>query len=280
MPSLAAYHPQVVHFVVALLIVGVLFRLVSLTGRFKFTSPAATTLILLGTLASVVAVQSGADAHGPVERVPGARPAVVEHEEWGERARNAFLLISVVELLALALGSRQHRYASAAAMTAAVAGLGGLFVVYEAAEHGGELVYGYAGGVGIRSGDPADVGNLVVAGVYHQAMQDRTAGNPDRSTEAVEWAAARYPDNVELQLMAIEWQTEVVKDPGTALARLDALRLPEPDVRLRVRAGILRANALLAQGNRSGALGVLQTLKAEYPTNQQIQRRIDAIEGR
>jgi uncharacterized membrane protein len=279
MPSLAAYHPQVVHFVVALLIVGVLFRLISLTGRFKFTSPAATTLILLGTLASIVAVKSGADAHGPVERVPGARPAVIEHEEWGERARNAFILISVFELVALALGSRQHRYANAAAMTAAVAGLAGLAVVHQAAEHGGELVYGYAGGVGIRSGDPADVGNLVVAGVYHQAMQDRAAGNAGRSTEAVEWAAARYPENVELQLMAVEWQTEVVKDPGTALARLDGLRLPESDGRLRVRAGILRANALLAQGNRSGALAVLQTLKTEYPTNQQVQRRIDEIEG-
>ena len=34
---------------------------------------------------SSVWVQSGVAAHGAVERVRGARAAVVEHEEWGER---------------------------------------------------------------------------------------------------------------------------------------------------------------------------------------------------
>ena len=77
MPSLAALHPQVVHFVVALIIVGVLFRVLSIGIRAPWLSPAALALISLGTVASVVAVRSGADAHGPVERVPGARPAVV-----------------------------------------------------------------------------------------------------------------------------------------------------------------------------------------------------------
>lgn len=124
--SLAPYHPQVVHFVIALLIVGVVFRLVSLTRRFTFTSPAATTLILLGTLASFVAVRSGEDAHGPVERVPGARQAVVEHEAWGEHARNAFVLLSLVELGALMLRWRNHRYAGAATIAAAVAGVASL----------------------------------------------------------------------------------------------------------------------------------------------------------
>lgn len=81
MPNIGAFHPQIVHVVVALLIVGVVFRLVSLTGRLTFTGPAAATLILLGTLAAVAAVQSGTPAHGGVERIPGARAAVQAHEE-------------------------------------------------------------------------------------------------------------------------------------------------------------------------------------------------------
>ena len=77
MPNLGAFHPQIVHFVIGLLLVGVAMRIVSLTGRLKFTSPMATTLLLIGTVAAWAAVKSGTDAHGPVERIPGARAAVV-----------------------------------------------------------------------------------------------------------------------------------------------------------------------------------------------------------
>ena len=59
MPSLAALHPQVVHFVVALILVGVALRWASLAWRMSWLTPAATTLVALGTLASVVAVRSG-----------------------------------------------------------------------------------------------------------------------------------------------------------------------------------------------------------------------------
>ena len=279
MPVLAPYHPHIVHFVIALLVVGVVLRLISLTGRFTFTSPAATTLILVGTVVSVLAVQSGTDAHGPVERIPGARDAVVEHEEWGERTRNVFVAVSLLELIALAMTLQTNRYARTATMVAAVAGLAGLVVLYEAAEHGGELVYGYAGGVGIRSGDPADVNRLFIAGAYQQALQDREQGRGEQGAALLDMAAARFPDHTELQLLTIEWTTDVRKDPAAALQKLDSLRIPPDNVRLRVRAGLGRASALAAQGNLDGARAVLQTLRTEFPNNAQIQRRLDALQG-
>src|SRR5881296_3303031 len=97
------YHPQFVHFAIALLVVGVVLRAVSLMGRPAFVAPAATTLLFAGTIAAWLAAQSGTAAHGPVERVPGARAAVMEHEEWGIRTRNLFLGVMVVEAIALAL---------------------------------------------------------------------------------------------------------------------------------------------------------------------------------
>ena len=75
MPAIGSYHPEIVHFVIALLVIGVVLRLVALTGRLAFAGAAAATLIILGTLATVAAVKSGDDAHGPVERIPGAREA-------------------------------------------------------------------------------------------------------------------------------------------------------------------------------------------------------------
>ena len=48
---------------------------------------------------------------------------------------------------------------------AAAAGVVGLWFPYQAGAHGGQLVYSYAGGVGIRSGEPQDVGRLLLAGL-------------------------------------------------------------------------------------------------------------------
>lgn len=182
-PDIGVFHPQIVHFVVALLIVGVVFRLISLTGKAPFTGAAALTLILIGTGASVLAVESGDDAHGPAERVPGARDAVVEHEEWGERTRNLFLAVAMLELLALGLSGRRR---SAVLVASGVVGLGGMFVLYETAEHGGELVYEYAGGVGVRSGDPNDLSKLLLAGLYHNAVLDRSEGRSADAARLIE----------------------------------------------------------------------------------------------
>lgn len=274
MPNIAALHPQVVHFVVALIVVGVFFRWLSLGFKASWLSPAALALIGLGTVASLVAVKSGTDAHGPVERVPGARPAVVEHEEWGERARNAFLILLAIEAVAATLTLRQAGIAQTARTVAAVAGLAAVFVLYKAGDAGGDLVYDYAGGVGIRSGDPADVGRLLVAAAYHQANLDRQAGKASDAASLIDLVATRFPDQLELQLARVESILADRKDPGAALERLDAMPIPTADTRMRVRAGVLRARALTARGDATAARQVLETLKTEFPTNLQVQRAL------
>src|SRR6266513_4951971 len=132
MPNLAFYHPQIVHFVLALLGAGVLLRWIALTGKWPWTSPAAAALLLAGTLAAVTAVKSGTDAHGPVERIPGARAAVVEHEEWGERTRNVFLVVGALEIAALIPAAQRWR--KGVHLASALVGLAGAFSLYEAGE--------------------------------------------------------------------------------------------------------------------------------------------------
>lgn len=277
MPSLAAIHPQVVHFVVALIIVGVLFRGLSVVARVAWLSPAALTLIALGTFASVVAVRSGTDAHGPVERVPGARAAVVEHEEWGERARNAFLLLLAIEAVAATLTARKAGAARTAQIAAAVTGLAAVGVLYQAADLGGRLVYGYAGGVAVNTGDPEDVSRLLIAAAHQQANLDRQSGRLGDAAGIMDVVADRFPAHVELQLARVDSIINDRKDPAAALSRLDALRVPTEDTRLRVRAGLLRSGALAAAGDLSAARQVLETLKSEFPTNTQVQRRLAEI---
>jgi len=125
MPNIGAYHPIIVHFAIALLLVGVVFRWVSLTGRAPFTGPAAATLLILGAAAAFLAVHSGTDAHGPVERIPGVRQAVMDHEDAGHWARNVFLIVALLEIAALVAKRRSVQAARVALWGSAVVGIFG-----------------------------------------------------------------------------------------------------------------------------------------------------------
>src|SRR3989441_7928707 len=202
MDNLGYYHPAIVHFAIGLLAAGVLLRWASLTRRLAFAGPAALVLLVLGTAAAVTSVQTGTAAHGPVERVPGAAPAVQEHEEWGQRTANAFLLVLLVEVVAVVLArwGRQEP----ALVVSAVLGLVGLGALLYAGHLGGRLVYAYAGGVGIRSGDPADVDRLLVAGVYHEAVLGRKKGKPREAAQLIGQLAPRDPDGTSGRVVAVE----------------------------------------------------------------------------
>jgi uncharacterized membrane protein len=274
---MAALHPQVVHFVIGLLIVGVLFRALSLLGRPSFLGPAAATLLLLGTAAAIVAAYTGDAAHGPVEQMPGLRPAVEAHEEWGERVRNIFILVLLIEGAAIVLrSSEKARYALIASTVVGVIGLG---AIYEAGEHGGEIVYAYAGGVGTRSGDPQDVGHLLRAGLYQQALADRKAGRPEGAAALLDIAAQRFPADPEVQLARAESLLLDRKDPPAAVAALQAIQPPADNRFIRIRHAMLTADALEASGQREGAIATLQQLLMTLP-NPRVQQRLDALKAK
>jgi len=271
---MGALHPQVVHFTIVLTIIGVAFRLVSLVGKPAFASPAAATLLLLAAASSVVAVRSGTAAHGPVERAPGARPAVMEHEEWGERTQTALLIVGVIEVLGLIL--RRSPKVRLVRSLAAVAGLAAVVCVYETGEHGGELVYAYAGGVGIRSGDPKDVERLLLAGYYQQAMAERSAGHSDRAADLISAAAARYPADPEVQILAADSFLHDRKDPQGALDALAQVTLPSGNRFMAFQHASLQADAYEALGRKDAAASALESVLKRFP-NPRLQQRIDAL---
>jgi len=275
--ALGAYHPIVVHFVIALAIVGVVLRLVSLSGRFAFTGPAATTLILVAAAASILAVKSGTDAHGPAERVPGARDAVVAPEQSGEWTRDALLVVAALELIALVLA--RYGKARPVLMASGAAGLVSLAILVRAADQGGDLVYGYAGGVGLRRGAPEDVGHLLLAGLYHQAQVDRKAGRGEDAAALLDLAARRFPSDVEVQLLAAESQLQDRKDSAAAMAILGRVQIPADKPRLKLRHAFLLADALIASGQKDAARAALQPLRGEFPNDARLKKRLDDLGG-
>lgn len=279
MPNLAAFHPQVVHFVVVLMLVGVAFRLVSLTGRFKFTDHGAAVLLIIGAVASYVAYKSGVDAHGPVERIPGVREAVIEHEDMGIMTYRIFVSLGILEVVALGLAMRANlakftRYANYAA---AALGIWGCVQVYETAEHGGELVYSMAGGPGLRTGKAEDVERLLLAGLYNQSRNDRRAGKLADAASLNAEMAKRWPTDTTVQFLNVESLLLDSKNPAAAMAALGKITVAPTDARWRTRQANLTADAWLAMGKRDSARAVLAGASAAFPQNARLKARLDSL---
>ena len=279
MPNLAPFHPQIVHFVVGLLLVGVAFRLVSLTPWFKFTNYAATTLLLIGAVSAWLAVKSGTAAHGPVERIPGARPLVQEHEEQGETTRNIFLGVAAIELIALAFARRDRfgRYAFWARAASGVVGVVGCVMLYETAEHGGRLVYSYGGGPGLRTGDPADVERTYIAAAFNQAQLDRKSGRGAEAAAIIADLGRRLPESNDMKLLQAESQMRDSKNYVGAMATLDGIQAAPDDRFMASRKMQLRADIYIAMGKTDSARVLLQQALAANPQNARLKAKLDSL---
>ncbi len=276
MPDIAALHPQVVHFVVALAIVGVALRLVSLTGKLAFTRPAAATLLILSAGAAVVAAKSGSQAHERVERIPGVAAQVRSHEDAGVWARNMLLVVAGLEIVGLALTKRDQwrRYAEIAS---AVVGLAAVGAVYKAADRGGDLVYSYAGGPGLRTEDTVAVHRLLNAGLFEGAMLARTGHRRAEADSLFSDLARRNPTDLEVQLVAAQSLMQDRRDPRAALAAMDRIVVPDSQAFLRMRIAFAKADVYTAAGMKDSARAVLEKMAAQYPDNLRIKQRLDRL---
>lgn len=277
MPDIAAFHPQVVHFVIALSIVGVALRLISLSGKLAFTRPAAATLLILAAGAAVAAAESGSQAHERVERIPGVGAQVRAHEDAGEWARDVLLVVAGLEIIGLVL-TRRDQWRRYAEIASAVAGLAAVGAVYKAGDRGGDLVYSYGGGPGLRTGDTVDVARLLNAGLFDEAMVARSAHRSAEADSLISELARRNPGNVEVQLVAAQSLMTDRKDPGAALAALDRIVVPDSQAFLRMRVAFAKVSVFSDAGMKDSARALLTKLAAENPNNTRIRQSLERLQ--
>lgn len=300
MPSIGWMHPQVVHFVVASLFLGLPIYWLSFLKKPRFLRPMATVLLIVGTGASWFAVKSGSDAHELAERIPGARPVVSHHEDLGILTRNIFTGVLLLELIALgmawrargaggsvlaveegefgAAGASTRRFGTALTAVVAVAWTVGAFELFETAEHGGEIVYEYAGGVGFRTGDTADVDRLLLAGLYGQSRVDREAGRSEDAAHLVDEMVRRYPDDMDIQMLGVESLIVDRKDGRAALERLAALDLPH-DPRSQLRQSTSTFDAYMLLDMPDSARVALDKVPAQYAESRTVTQRREKLGG-
>ena len=147
-------HPAVVHFPIALLLVGAAVAAVSVFLRRWHMPLLAAIMLTLGALGAVVATITGEKEEEKVEHaVPSAEPVLEEHAEWGERARNAGIAAAVLAVIAVTVAGKPIGGRPFSVLTACAA-LGAGYCVGQAGHFGGELVYRHGAGVILGSESP------------------------------------------------------------------------------------------------------------------------------
>lgn len=263
-----ALHPIVVHFAIALPLVGTALRWASLVSPGRRLAPAATALVVMGAVAVLVAVATGEDARVVAEEVPGTSALVAAHATWAVRVRALVVGLALLEGLTLV----RPRLA----LFAALGGLAVAASVVQTGRLGGELVYAHAAGVGARSDDAADVGQLLLAGLDRQAALDRRQGRPADAAELLDLAARRFPDEPGIRVAAAESALDDRGDPVRALELARSIDVPEAERDLRFRRGWLVSRALAATGDALHARAALEDLAREFPDSARVRRRLAA----
>ena len=98
-PSWDALHPLIIHFPIGLLLIAPIFIIVGAVlqpakGRAYLIG--AMVLLLAGTAAIYVAIETGEAAGKLAERVPGVERVIETHESLAERTRTVFTVLSVI----------------------------------------------------------------------------------------------------------------------------------------------------------------------------------------
>jgi uncharacterized membrane protein len=275
MPEIGVFHPQIVHIVIVGAGLGILFRWVSLTGKLPWTSPAATTLILIGAVMAYFAVISGDQTHQLSERIPGVVRAVQTHEDAGHDTRNVLLGLGLIEIVALLKWVK--KYQRWVYIASGVVGVAAAYNIYESGRLGGELVYSYAGGVGMKSGDTTDVNRLLIAGLYNRAQLSRSEKNAEAAAQGFAELAAKFQNDPTIKLLAAESMMIDSKNPGASLAALAKMPVPADTERIYTRYHLDKANAFVGLNQKDSARAILTGLAAKFPQSPRIKTELEKL---
>ncbi len=145
-------HPMIVHFPIALLIVGLLADAIGLFSKKEFFSKAGFYLLILGTIGVIAAYFSGNLAGEGVTEAGSLKQALETHEDAAELS---IWLMSAAALVRIAFIAFK-RYSGSLKWVAFALFLIGVLSIARTGYYGGELVFKHPAGVqfNLGFGDP------------------------------------------------------------------------------------------------------------------------------
>jgi len=141
-------HPMIVHFPIALLIVGFLAEVVGLVLKKEFFTTAAFYLLVLGTLGVVAAFISGDIAGDGVSETGQLKNALETHEHAAQLTLWLMVGTAIVRIALVWM----KKFNGVLRYAAFILFLAGVLSVARTGYYGGELVYKHAAGVQFNFG--------------------------------------------------------------------------------------------------------------------------------
>lgn len=136
-------HPMIVHFPIALLIIGFLFDLTGSIFKREFFSKTSFYLLILGTLGVIAAYISGNLAGEGITEVGSLKQALETHEGAAELTLWIMVIASVVRISSVVI----KKYTKILRWVALTVFFIGVLSVARTGYYGGQLVYKNAAGV-------------------------------------------------------------------------------------------------------------------------------------
>lgn len=145
-------HPAIVHFPIVLILLGSLIAVFAVFIQRWNLSVISAVLISLGAAGSVAATWSGDEDEEMVESgSPALEEILEEHEEWGERTRNAAILAAILGIGTVMIARKFPKIARGLSVATAVVAIGASYCVAETGHYGGLLVYRHGAGVNMAA---------------------------------------------------------------------------------------------------------------------------------
>ncbi len=145
-------HPAIVHFPIVLIFLGTLISILTIITRRGALPQFAAVILILAAGGAQLAVNTGGDqADDVIQRMPEAKPLIRVHAEWGELMRNVAVGAAVSAVVALAFYRIAQFRRVLALITTGIA-VWACYCAFEAAKHGGTMVYHHGVGVQIAPG--------------------------------------------------------------------------------------------------------------------------------
>ncbi len=152
-------HPAIVHFPIVLIFLGTFLSILTVFTRRGALPQFAAIILILAAVAAQLAVNTGGDqADDIIQRMPDAKPLIRVHAEWGELMLKVAFGASISAVVALAF-SRAARFRRVLALITTIIAGWACYCAFEAAAHGGAMVYHHGVGVQIApNGSGSGVG--------------------------------------------------------------------------------------------------------------------------
>ena len=149
MIDLSHLHPMIVHFPIALIIIGFLSDLVGAITKRPFFTNAGLYLIVLGSLGTIAAYISGEIAGDGVTEAGALGAALETHENAATLALWSVIILAIMRIT-LALTKKMVGWKQWVMVALLALGVG---AISRTGYYGGELVYKHAAGVQLSFGN-------------------------------------------------------------------------------------------------------------------------------